>query len=198
MLDISQPTCYTCYVSLKGILYYGKRDIGSTDRVVCYTIILLHGIRNYTLYKEKVMAKIYRLKATPRRHGGRMDNEVQVSGIQNKIRNLDKTECLNISVFGNDLLQVNYQIPVYMLHHTERLFLRPWTAQIAGATSLSNVQLNTKGKWNQYMTVDRIDPNKRVELPSLEHLFSTDERFSYKENNRAERIRNQRLDPLED
>lgn len=143
------------------------------------------------------MAKIYRYKATPRKHGGRMDNEVQVSGILNKIRNLDKTECLNISVFGNDLLQVNYQIPVYMLNDTERLFLRPWTAQVAGATSLTNVQLNTRGKWNQYMTVKDIDPNKRFELPSLEHLFESTERFSYKETNRAERIRNNHLTPLE-
>ena len=143
------------------------------------------------------MAKVYRYKATPRRHSGRMDNEVQVSGILNKIRNLDKTECLNISVFGNDLLQVNYQIPVYMLNDTERLFLRPWTAQVAGATSLTNVQLNTRGKWNQYMTVKDIDPNKRFELPSLEHLFESTERFSYKETNRAERIRNNHLTPLE-
>ena len=144
------------------------------------------------------MAKIYRYKATPRKHSGRMDNEVQVSGILNKIRNLDKTECLNISVFGNDLLQVNYQIPVYMLHDTDRLFLRPWTAQITGATTLTNVQLNTKSKWNQYMTTGSIDPNKRVDLPSLEHLFSTDERVSYKETNRAEGIRNRHLNSLEE
>lgn len=143
------------------------------------------------------MAKVYRYKATPRRHAGRMDNEIQVSGIQKKIRNLDKTECLNLSVYGNDLLEVNYQIPVYMLNDTERLFLRPWTAQVAGATSLTNVQLNTRGKWNQYMTVKDIDPNKRFELPSLEHLFESTERFSYKETNRAERIRNNHLTPLE-
>ena len=43
-----------------------------------------------------------------------------------------------------------------------------------------------------------VEPTNEIELPSLEHLFSTDERFSYKENNRAERIRNQRLDSLED
>ena len=36
----------------------GKRDIGSTDRVVCFTIVLLHGIRNYTVYEEKVIMRV--------------------------------------------------------------------------------------------------------------------------------------------
>lgn len=144
------------------------------------------------------MAKIYRLKATPRTHGGRMDNEVQVSGILNKIRGLDTTESLNISVKGNQTLQVNYQIPVYMLNDTDTLYLRPWKAQVSGATTLTNLQLDTTSKWNRYMTTKDIDPNKRFDLPSLEHLFSTDERVSYTETNRAEDIRNRRLDPLED
>ena len=144
------------------------------------------------------MAKVYRYKATPRRHSGRMDNEVKVSGILNKIRGLDSTESLNISVKGNDHLQVNYQIPVYMLNDTDTLYLRPWTAQVAGATSLTNVQLNRKGKWNQFMFTGSMDPNKRFELPSLEHLFESTERFSYKETNRAERIRNNHLNPLEE
>ena len=144
------------------------------------------------------MSKIYRFKASPRRHSNRMDNEVQVNGVQNKIRKLDNTECLNLSIHGNDLLQVNYQIPVYMLHNIHTLYLRPWTSQIAGATTLTNVQLNKKAKWNRYMTTESIDPNKRWELPSLEHLFSSDERFSFKENNRAEDIRNRHLNPLED
>ena len=144
------------------------------------------------------MSKIYRFKASPRRHGNRMDNEVQVSGIQNKIRDLDNTECLNIQISGNRFLTVNYQIPVYMLYNIYTLYLRPWTSQIAGATTLTNVQLNTKAKWNRYMTTESIDPNKRYDLPSLEHLFSSDEQFSFKENNRAEDIRNRHLNPLED
>jgi hypothetical protein len=144
------------------------------------------------------MAKIYRYTATPRTHGGRMDNEVQVSGILNKIRGLDSTESLNISVKGNQTLRVNYQIPVYMLNDTDTLYLRPWYAQVPGATTLTNLQLNTTSKWNRYMTTKDIDPNIRFDLPSLEHLFSTDERVSYTETNRAEDIRNRRLDPLED
>ena len=144
------------------------------------------------------MSKIHPYKASPRRHGNIMNNEVKVNGVQNKIRKLDNTECLNLSIHGNDLLQVYYQIPVYMLHNICTLYLRPWTSQIAGATSLTNVQLNTKAKWNKYMTTESIDPDKRVELSSLEHLFSSDERFSFKENNRAEDIRNRHLTPLED
>ena len=144
------------------------------------------------------MSKIYRYTATPRRHGSKMDNEVQVSGILNKIRSLDNTESLNISIKGNQDLQVNYQIPVYMLHNTPTIYLRPWHAQAPGATTLTNLQLNTTSKWNRYMTTDDIDPNIRFDLPSLEHLFSTDERVSYLETNRAEGIRNRRLDPLDD
>lgn len=32
----------------------GKRDARSSDWIICNTILLLHGIRNYTVYEEKV------------------------------------------------------------------------------------------------------------------------------------------------
>ena len=52
--------CYTCYVSSKGIYYYGKRDTRGNHRVVRYTLSMLLRIRNHTLYKEKVMATMVR------------------------------------------------------------------------------------------------------------------------------------------
>jgi co-chaperonin GroES (HSP10) len=60
MLDTSQPNCYNGYVVLKGIYYNGKRDTRGNHRIVCYTVSMLHGIRNHTLYKEKVMATMVR------------------------------------------------------------------------------------------------------------------------------------------
>ena len=160
-------------------------------------------IRHYTLYKESIMSKTISLTASPRNHTGKMDNEITLSGLENKIRELDNTESLNVSITGNQQLKVNYQIPVYIVRHhcakynTNSIYLRPWTAQAAGATTLTNLQLNTRSKWNRYMTTQDIDPNKRFVLPSLEHLFPTDERVSYKETNRAEDIRNRDLNPLE-
>ena len=150
------------------------------------------------------MAKIYRFKATPRRHSAKMDNEISVTGLFNKICELDNTESLNLSITGNEELVINYQIPVHIVNehlqkvNTDTIYLRPWKAQAPGATTLTNLQLNPTSKWNRYMTTKDIDPNIRFDLPSLEHLFSTDERVSYLETNRAEGIRNRRLDPLED
>jgi co-chaperonin GroES (HSP10) len=40
--------------------YNGKRDTRGSHRIVCYTVSMLHGIRNHTLYKEKVMATMVR------------------------------------------------------------------------------------------------------------------------------------------
>ena len=150
------------------------------------------------------MSKVYTLKATPRRHSSKMDNEISVTSVFNKICELDNTESLNLSITGNEELVINYQIPVHIVNehlqkvNTDTIYLRPWKAQVSGATTLTNLQLNTTSKWNRFMTTDDIDPNKRFDLPSLEHLFSTDERVSYKETNRAEGIRNRRLDPLEE
>ena len=150
------------------------------------------------------MSKVHPLKATPRRHSSKMDNEISVTSVFNKICELDNTESLNLSITGNEELVINYQIPVHIVNehlqkvNTDTIYLRPWKAQAPGATTLTNLQLNTTSKWNRYMTTKDIDPNIRFDLPSLEHLFSTDERVSYLETNRAEGIRNRRLDPLED
>ena len=40
--------------------YNGKRDTRGSHRIVCYTVSMLHEIRNHTLYKEKVMATMVR------------------------------------------------------------------------------------------------------------------------------------------
>jgi hypothetical protein len=140
------------------------------------------------------MSKVYEYIASPRKHAGKNDNEIHISGIQNKIRSLDNTESLNIVIKGSDDLVAYYQIPVHQLHMKTDLYLRPWTAQAAGATSLTNVLPNRKSKWGNYMT-SSIDPNKRFDLPSLEHLF-TEGRQSRREISKAEKIRRGSLDPL--
>ena len=146
------------------------------------------------------MSKVHPYKYYPRQHNRKMDGEVRIGGIKNKIRGLDKTECLNLCITANKSNRAYYQIPVHVLQEARisELYVDPWKPQVVGATTLTNLQLKPTGKWNRFMTTKDIDPNKRVAFPSLEHLFPTDEPVSYKETSRAEWIRNRVLNPLED
>lgn len=106
---------------------------------------------------------MYTVKAPPRTHVGRTDDEVKIPALSKKIADLDMRECLDITILrvdANDtpIEEVFFQCPKHIIvdhmkrHNTDALYLSAWTSEKGKASSLQNTQLKKSGKWNKYIS----------------------------------------------
>lgn len=145
-----------------------------------------------------------------RSHGGKRNKDAVFSEcrllrptVENKIKDLDITEYFNFVLRAkeDDSMLVQYQIPVYLIQeHFKKgrtgIDLKPWADQISGATTIDNLTPRKRSNWELFI-VDRIDEKKRYEVNSLARFFQSDFVPTTKKLTRADKFRQNRLEPIE-
>lgn len=140
---------------------------------------------------------MYTLRATPRRHSGKVDNEVCITGLNNKIKDLNDTESLDIKIIdvveGRERIAYG-QFPVSVLREyaktRDKLYLRPWKSEKPGARTLVNTAINRSGIWGQYIS-ETFNPNKSFVQTNLVSLMNETKRNPYvRELSDADKYRN--------